>query len=163
MQIDDLDRKILQHLRDDGRVSYVALANKFNVSEGTIRKRVRKLEENQILQIVGVTDPFKVGLDTVAFVWLKVERNKLESVINELKNIEDIRYLVITTGSYDVVAMAVLPNRERLVQLLNKKLGQIPGVQSTETSIVLEIHKQIYHWSPFDQELNPGGEANAED
>ena len=52
--------------------------------------------------------------------------------------------------------MAVLPNRERLIQLLNKQLGQIPGVQSTETSIVLEIHKQIYHWSPFDQALKPG-------
>lgn len=162
MQIDDLDRKILQHLRDDGRVSYVALASKFNVSEGTIRKRVRKLEENKILQIVGVTDPFKVGLDTVAFIWLKVERSKLETVINELKTIDDIQYLVITTGSYDIVAMAVLPNRERLIQLLNKQLGQIPGVQSTETSIVLEIHKQIYHWSPFDQALKPGGEADAE-
>ena len=132
MQIDDLDRKILQHLRDDGRVSYVTLANEFAVSEGTIRKRVRKLEENQVLQIVGVTDPFKVGMDTVAFIWLKVERNKLECVINEVKTIKEIRYLVITTGSYDVVAMAVLPNRERLIQLLNKQLGQIPGVQSTE-------------------------------
>ena len=161
MQIDDLDRKILQHLRADGRVSYVALANKFNVSEGTIRKRVRKLDENQILQIIGVTDPLKVGLDTVAFIWLKVERRRLESVIKELKIIKDIRYLVITTGSYDVVAMAVLPDRERLIQLLNKQLGQIPGVHSTETSIVLEIHKQIYHWSPFDQAVNSGGEVGA--
>ncbi|HHX01839.1 MAG TPA: Lrp/AsnC family transcriptional regulator [Firmicutes bacterium] len=162
MQIDDLDRKILQHLRDDGRVSYVTLANEFAVSEGTIRKRVRKLEENQVLQIVGVTDPFKVGMDTVAFIWLKVERNKLECIINEVKTIKEIRYLVITTGSYDVVAMAVLPNRERLIQLLNKQLGQIPGVQSTETSIVLEIHKQIYHWSPFDQVAESGGDASVE-
>ena len=151
MDIDALDRQILQSLQADGRASYVTLANELNVSEGTIRKRVRKLEENNVLQIIGVTDPFKVGLDTVAFVWLKVERGKLESVINEIQSIKEVRYVVITAGSYDVVAMVVVPNRERLLNILSKQLGQIPGIQSSETSIVMEIHKQIYNWSPFAQ------------
>lgn len=160
MQIDDLDRGILQRLKEDGRTSYVTLAQELDVSEGTIRKRVRRLEENGVLKIAGVTDPFKVGLDTVAFIWMKIERSRLEAVIKELSTLDELRYLVITTGSYDAVAMAVLPNRERLVQLLNKKLALIPGVQSTETSIVLEIHKQIYNWSPFDQEEQSGGDAH---
>ena len=160
MQIDELDRKILQRLKDYGRISFVTLADERGVSEGSIRKRLRKLEENEVLNITGVTDPFKIGLDTVAFIWLKIERSRLESVINELSQIEQIRYLVITTGTYDAVAMAVLPNRERLIQLLNKQLGQIPGVQGTETSIVLEIHKQVYDWSPFDQDAQLGGEVD---
>ena len=95
MQIDELDRKILQRLKDNGRISFVTLADELGVSEGTIRKRVRKLEENEVLNITGVTDPFKIGLDTVAFIWLKIERSRLESVINRLSQIEQIRYLVL--------------------------------------------------------------------
>ncbi len=159
MVIDDLDRQILQYLQEDGRTSYVTLANELNVSEGTIRKRVRKLERDNILQIVGVTDPYKIGLDTVAFIWLKVERNMLESVIKHLQALIHIRYLVITTGTHDIVAMAVLPDRDALVELLTKQLGQISGIVSSETSIVLEIHKQIYNWSPFDEDGHSGGDS----
>lgn len=159
MVIDDLDRQILQYLQEDGRTSYVTLANELNVSEGTIRKRVRKLENNNIIQIVGVTDPYKIGLDTVAFIWLKVERNMLESVIKNLRALIHIRYLVITTGTHDIVAMAVLPDRNALVELLTKQLGQISGIVSSETSIVLEIHKQIYNWNPFNSEGHLGGDS----
>lgn len=151
MPIDELDQKILRYLQEDGRTSFVTLANELKVSEGTIRKRVHKLEAQNVLQIVGVTDPFKIGLDTVAFIWLRVERSNLESVIKKLKALEHIRYLVVTTGLHDVVAMAVLPNRDKLITLLNKQLGEIEGIISSETSIVLEIHKQIYNWNPFDE------------
>ncbi len=151
MVIDDLDKQILQYLQEDGRASYVTIANELNVSEGTIRQRVRKLEKHHILQIVGVTDPFKVGLDTVAFIWLKVERNTIESIIAQLEALVYIRYLVVTTGTHDIVAMAVLPSKDALVKLLLNQLGQIPGIISSETSIVLEIHKQIYNWSPFNE------------
>lgn len=160
MQLDNLDQKILQYLQTDGRTSYVTLASELNVSEGTIRKRVRRLEEDNILQIVGVTDPFKIGLDTVAFIWLKVERGKLESVITDLKNLVAVRYLVVTTGVYDVVAMVVLPNKEKLITLLSHQLAEIPGVLSSETSIVLEIYKQLYNWSPFLEQADDGGAEN---
>lgn len=160
MQLDELDQQILQFLQSDGRTSYVTLASELNVSEGTIRKRVRKLEEDKILQIVGVTDPFKIDLDTVAFIWLKVERGKLESVIDDLESIVHVRYLVVTTGSYDVVAKVVLPNKDMLIHLLSQQLGKIPGILTTETSIVLEIHKQLYNWSPFLEQPNSGGDSN---
>ncbi len=156
MQIDELDRKILRHMQEDGRISFVTLANLLQVSEGTIRKRVRKLEDMDVLQIIGVTDPLKAGLDNVAFIWFKVERNKLNDVIAELESIKEIRYLVFTTGTHDIVAMTVLPTREELINLLNKRLGQIPGVQSTETSIVLEIHKHSHKWNPFETEYMDG-------
>ncbi|NLM26107.1 MAG: Lrp/AsnC family transcriptional regulator [Firmicutes bacterium] len=158
MGIDDLDRQILKYLQEDGRISYVTLANQLNVSEGTIRKRVKKLEENNILQIVGVTDPFKVGLDTVAFLWLEVQRGQVNNVIEKLKEVVSIRYLAVTTGSYDLVAMVVLPNREELIKLLNEQVPSIEGIISTETSIILQIHKQIYNWIPFKE--SKGGTAS---
>lgn len=149
MVLDDIDRKILGYLQEDGRMSYVTLAAELGVSEGTIRKRVRKLEQEKVFKTVGITDPFSVGLDTVAFTWLAVERGKLESVMEALKRIEAVRYLVVTTGAHDLVAMVVLPDRRQLVKLLNEELSTISGIVSTETSIVLQIHKHIHDWMPF--------------
>jgi len=147
--LDDLDKKILGYLQEDGRMTFVTLASHLGVSEGTIRKRVKRLEDAGVLKTMGVTDPLKMGLDTVAFIWFKVERLHLERVIAALKDLKEVRYLVVTTGGYDLVAMVVLPNRTQLVQLLNDKLSQIEGIVSTETSIVLQIHKQIHEWAPF--------------
>jgi len=149
MQIDDLDQKILTYLQEDGRISYVTLAAKLGVSEGTIRKRVRKLETEGVVQIVGVTDPLKVGLDTVAYVWFEIDRHHLENAMQRLAELDEVRYLIVTTGSHDLVAMVVVPSREDLVHLLNDRFSSIPGIVSTQTSIVLKIHKQTYDWAPF--------------
>lgn len=149
MHIDELDRQILTYLQEDGRISYVTLAAELNVSEGTIRKRVRKLEQEGVVQTIGITDPLKVGLDTVAYVWFEIDRHHLEEVINQLELIDEVRYLIVTTGGHDLVAMVVVPSRDHLVRLLNDRLSTIPGIVSTQTSIVLKIHKQTYDWVPF--------------
>lgn len=149
LTLDDLDKKILGYLQEDGRMTFVTLASHLGVSEGTIRKRVKRLEDSGVLKTMGVTDPLKMGLDTVAFIWFKVDRIHLEGVISALRALREVCYLVVTTGGYDLVAMVVLPNRTQLVQLLNEKLSQIEGIISTETSIVLQIHKQIHDWAPF--------------
>ncbi len=130
-------------------MTYVTLAAYMGVSEGTIRKRVKRLEETGVMKTMGVTDPLKMGLDTVAFIWFKIDRHYMDSVITALNGLEAVRYLVVTTGSHDLVAMVVLSNRTKLVTLLNEQLAHIEGIISTETSIVLQIHKQIYDWAPF--------------
>lgn len=149
--LDNLDKQILAHLQEDGRTTFVTLASLLGVSEGTIRKRVKRLEEHNVMQTIGVTDPLKMGLDTVAYIWFKVDRHYMESVIESLRQLDAVRYLVVTTGGYDLVAMVVLPNRAKLISLLNEKMAQIPGIMSTETSIVLQIHKQIHDWAPFSE------------
>lgn len=160
MQLDELDQQILAHLQEDGRTSYVTLASTLGVSEGTIRKRMRRLENENVVRIIGITDPVKVGLDTVAYVWFEIERTHLEEAIERLKLLEEVRYLIVTTGSHDLVAMVVVPSREDLVRLLNDELSTIPGIISTQTSIVLKIHKQTYDWAPFPKVIDT---ANKED
>ena len=149
--LDNLDKRILAYMQEDGRITFADLASNLGVSEGTIRKRVKRLTEEGILKTVGVTDPLKMGLDTVAFVWLRIDRHYVESVIEQLEILPEVRYLVVTTGEHDLVAMVVLPNREELVTFLNRKLAQIEGIVGTETSIVLQVHKQVYDWAPFAQ------------
>lgn len=138
-------------------MTFVTLAAYLGVSEGTIRKRVKRLEESGVMKTVGVTDPLKMGLDTVAFIWFKVDRHYMDAVIAALENLEAVRYLSVTTGGYDLVAMVVLPNRNELVTLLNDQFARIEGIISTETSIVLQIHKQIYDWAPFGHYLEKDG------
>ena len=162
MQLDDLDRQILAYLQEDGRISFVTLASELGVSEGTIRKRIRKLEDKGIVNTVGITNPLKIGLDTVAFIWIEVDRHHMESVMKELEELEAVRYLVVTTGSHDLVAMVVLPSREDLVTLLNDELSQINGIISTETSIVLKIHKQLHDWTPFQHLKKPSSDSKEE-
>ncbi len=155
--LDELDKKILAHLQQEGRMTFVTLAAYLGVSEGTIRKRVKRLEENGVMKTVGVTDPLKMGLDTVAFIWFKIDRHHMDSVIEELESLEAVRYLAVTTGGHDLVAMVVLANRSELVTLLNDQFARIEGIVSTETSIVLQIHKQIYDWAPFSNCLEKDG------
>ena len=76
--LDDLDKKILAYLQEDGRMTFVTLASHLGVSEGTIRKRVKRLEDASVLRTMGVTDPLKMGLDTVAFYLVKVGRPHLD-------------------------------------------------------------------------------------
>ncbi|NLJ80625.1 MAG: Lrp/AsnC family transcriptional regulator [Firmicutes bacterium] len=147
--LDHLDKQILAYLQEDGRITFVDLAARLDVSEGTIRKRVKRLEEEGVVKTMGISDPLKMGLDTVAFIWFKINRHYMDSVIKELSELEAVRYLVVTTGSHDLVAMVVLPDRDKLVSLLNKKMAQIEGIVGTETSIVLRIHKQVDDWAPF--------------
>ncbi len=149
MILDALDKKILSFLQEDGRISFVTLAEKLEVSEGTIRKRIRKLEEEKVFRSIAITDPFRVGLDTVAFIWLEVVPRELKQVMERVEVIESVRYLAVTTGSYDLVAMVVLPSKKDLIHLLNQQLTEIPGIVNTETSIILEIHKPIPDWKAF--------------
>ena len=79
--LDDLDKRILAHLQQEGRMTFVTLAAYLGVSEGTIRKRVKRLEEHGVMKTMGVTDPLKMGLDTVAFIWFKIDRHHMDSVI----------------------------------------------------------------------------------
>ena len=91
LTLDDLDKKILGYLQQDGRMTYVTLAAHLGVSEGTLRKRVKRLEDAGVLKTMGVTDPLKMGLDTVAFSWLKVDRLHLETVIAALTQLSEVR------------------------------------------------------------------------
>lgn len=155
--LDDLDKQILAYLQEDGRITFVTLASHLGVSEGTIRKRIKRLEDHGVMQTIGVTDPMKMGLDTVAFIWFKIDRNHMDSVMRELRALSAVRYLVVTTGGHDLVAMVSLSSRAELVSLLNEKLAEIEGIVSTETSVVLQIHKQIHEWAPFREYKELGG------
>ena len=146
--LDDTDRQIIRLLQKDGRMPFLTIANQLGLAEGTVRRRVGKLIDDKILQIVGVTDPFKVGMTTVAIVGMKVERSHIESITNALNAMPEVRYVALSTGNYDLIIEIVVRSNDELLTFLISSLGEIPGILNTGTSMVLKVAKQNFSWGP---------------
>lgn len=145
--LDDFDREIIRLLQSDGRMPFLTIANELGLAEGTVRRRVAKLLDEGLIRIVGIANPFKVGLNTVAIVGLKVERGKIEPIAKELSALPQVRYVALSTGNYDLVIEVVVPSNDELLTFLVDTLSEVEGINNTGTSIVLKVAKQDLAWN----------------
>ena len=143
--LDDIDKAIIEQLQEDGRRTYTKMARAVGLSEAAVRQRVQRLLDGGVMQIVAVTDPLMLGFRRQAMVGLKVEGD-LRSVADTVAAIPDVDYVVIASGSYDLLLEVVAEDDESLLSLLNDKIRAIPGVRSTDTFIYLKLIKQTYSW-----------------
>lgn len=97
------------------------------------------------MQIVAVTDPMRLGYHRAAMVGIKVDGD-IRKVAEQLSKFDEVVYVVLTAGTVDLLAEVVVSNDEALLELLNDRIRRIAGVQSTETSIYLNLYKQTYQW-----------------
>lgn len=142
--MDELDRKIIDTLQSDGRASNAGIARDVGVSEGTVRRRLKRLVQEEFIQIVAVPDATKMGYDSQALLGVRVDPDKVDQVADDLEGLDEIRWAVVTTGSYDVFAWANLPSAEDLGIFLRTKVGVIPGVRRTEAFLDLSNRKRGY-------------------
>ena len=142
---DDIDKALVTALQHNGRESYAALAKIVGLSEAAVRQRVQRLLDDGVVQIVGVTDPMVMGFQRWAMVGIVVEGD-VRTVSDRLTQIEEIDYVVLCAGSFDILIEAVCENDDRLLALLNDHVRAIPGVRSTETFVYLKLAKQTYAW-----------------
>jgi Lrp/AsnC family transcriptional regulator for asnA, asnC and gidA len=143
--LDDADKAIIELLQDDGRMPYTRLAASVGLSEAAVRQRVQRLIDDNVVQIVAVTDPLRIGFHRQAMVGVRTEGD-IRSVADTLAAIPEIDYVVFTSGSFDLLFEIVCEDDEHLLTLLNDKVRSIPGVRSTETFTYLKLHKQTYSW-----------------
>ena len=143
--LDATDRALIHLLQRDGRRPYTQLAKEVGLSEAAVRQRVQRMLDNDTMQIVAVTDPLQLGLNRQAMVLIRVNGDVRE-VADQLEQIEEVDYLVVTAGSVDLLAEVVVSDDDALFSLLNDKIRQIPGVLSTETITYLGLRKQTYQW-----------------
>lgn len=144
--LDEFDREIIRLLQKDGRMPFLTIANQLGLAEGTVRRRVAKLLDEELLRIVGIANPFKVGLQTVAIVGLKVDRGKIEKIAKALSALTEVRYVALSTGNFDLVIEVVVASNDELLTFLVDTLRQIPGINNTGTSIVLKVAKEDLAW-----------------
>lgn len=139
--LDDLDDKLIDLLQSDGRASNIELAKKVGVSEGTVRRRFRNLIKDEVIRVVAIPDPAKLGRGTTALVGLQVDPALVDPVASELARIKEVQYVSVTTGAYDIFLWVALPSPEELSDFLRAKIGAIQGVRRTETFVNLAIKK----------------------
>lgn len=143
--LDATDRALIHLLQRDGRRPYTQLAKEVGLSEAAVRQRVQRMLDNDTMQIVAVTDPLQLGLSRQAMVLIRVNGDVRE-VADQLEQIEEVDYLVVTAGSVDLLAELVVSDDDALFSLLNDRIRKIPGVLSTETIMYLGLRKQTYQW-----------------
>jgi Lrp/AsnC family transcriptional regulator for asnA, asnC and gidA len=143
--LDETNKRIIERLQQDGRMSYAALATVVGLSEAAVRQRVQRLLDSGVMQIVAVTDPLRLGFDRQVMVGIKVEGD-IRPVAKTLAAITEIDYVVICAGGYDLLVELVCTDDDDLLRLLNDTIRTIPGVVSTETFVYLKLAKQTYTW-----------------
>jgi Lrp/AsnC family transcriptional regulator, regulator for asnA, asnC and gidA len=143
--LDDTSKAIIEQLQLDGRRSYAAIGKAVGLSEAAVRQRVQRLTEAGVMQVVAVTDPLELGFDRQAMIGIKAE-GSLEPIADELAKMDEIEYVVITAGSFDLLAEVLCESDEHLLQVLSERVRQIEGVKATETFVYLKLVKQTYSW-----------------
>jgi Lrp/AsnC family transcriptional regulator for asnA, asnC and gidA len=143
--LDDVNKRIIDQLQQDGRMSYAALAKRIGLSEAAARQRVQRMLDTGVMQIVAVTDPLTLGFRRQVMIVLKIEGD-MRTVAEKIAQIPEVDYVVMCAGSYDILAELVCADDEHLLGLLNDKIRTIDGVQSTETFMYLKLAKQTYAW-----------------
>jgi Lrp/AsnC family transcriptional regulator for asnA, asnC and gidA len=145
IQLDGVSKAIIEQLQSDGRRSYAEIGKAVGLSEAAVRQRVQKLTESGVMQVVAVTDPMQLGFYRQAMVGIRVAGDTT-AVADEVALLPAVDYVVLTAGSFDILAEIVCENDDDLIELLNKRIRQIDGVQSTETFVYLKLLKQFYNW-----------------
>jgi Lrp/AsnC family transcriptional regulator, regulator for asnA, asnC and gidA len=152
--MDDLDFAILALLQRDGRKPYTEIAQKLGVSEGTIRNRVYRLLDEQVIQIVGQVDPYQLGYNAPAIIGITATPSELDHVAEQIAAFTETSYLLMVTGPYDLIVEIMCRDREHLTNFLNNNLRKISGVLSVHTFFILRTLKADYEIRPTVEESN---------
>jgi len=157
-RMDETDRAIIARLQYDGRMPFTAIAEQVGISEATVRNRVARLREEGVLQVVGIVDPHLLGLRATAVIGVAVLPARLELAAREIATFEEVSYLVMTSGAYDLLVEVLCQDTDHLARFLSDKLLRVEGVQRTETFYILRTYKFSYRWGmPLENEAVPPG------
>jgi len=142
--LDETDLKIIEALRKDGRVAFAQIAEQLSVSPGMIRQRYNRLVEQGYLKVVAITNPLRMGFTSMAMIGIRVDGRKLLTVAEKVSRLDEVIYMIISSGRFDIFAEVVCRNHEDLLRFITEKLSVIDGVRESESFMHLKIIKEVY-------------------
>jgi Lrp/AsnC family transcriptional regulator for asnA, asnC and gidA len=151
LKLDALDHDIINHLQEDGTLTYREIAKRCKSSEPTIRRRVFRLQRNDVMRIVAVVDPFKRGYPVVAIINMQIDQRQMRSVKAILAGMKELRFVGVTVGAFDVVAEAWFQSSEEMLRFTSDTLSQVTGVIRVEPLQIHEMVTYAYDWGKFRQ------------
>jgi Lrp/AsnC family transcriptional regulator for asnA, asnC and gidA len=142
--LDDNDRFIIEAMRQDGRVAFAQIAQNLNVSPGMIRVRYNRLVELGLIKVVAITNPLRMGYTTMAMIGIRTEGEKMLDVAKKVSAFEEVIYLIVVSGRYDIIAEVVCRDHADLLRFLTEKLYLVDGMRESESFMHLKIEKEVY-------------------
>lgn len=144
--LDETDRAIISFLQYDGRMPYTKIADELGLTEGGVRRRVKKMTDEGVLQIVGIVRPDEIGLDEASMIGVTVEGRPIEDVAGDISRLSEVTYLFQAAGEFDLFVEVYCQDKRHFVDFLNNSLQRIPGVRSTQSFLILKMYKLSYRW-----------------
>lgn len=139
VELDGTDRGIIEALREDGRANNSVIAAKLGVTEGTVRARIRKLIDAGAFRMSALLNPETIPGHQLAVIGLKVQESRqMEARAREVSLLPEVRSVAIVTGRYDLLAEVLVSSNDGLIRFLSESLAQVPGIQSSETFLLLK-------------------------
>ena len=126
------------------QLAVTQIAEQLSVSPGMIRQRYTRLVEQGFLKIVAITNPVRMGFRTMAMIGIRAEGSKLLQVAEKVSRLDEVIYMIISSGRFDIFAEVVCRDHEDLLRFITEKLSTIDGVRESESFIHLKIKKEIY-------------------
>lgn len=143
-RLDQIDQHIIEAMRKDGREAFAQIAEQLNVSPGMIRQRYNRLVELGYLKVVAVTNPLMMGMRTMALIGIRTDGRKMLQVAENVAKIQEVVYLVVVSGRYDIIAEVFCKDDEDMLKFLTEKLAKVDGIRETESFMHMKIMKEIY-------------------
>jgi Lrp/AsnC family transcriptional regulator for asnA, asnC and gidA len=144
--LDPMDCKMIRLLQKDGRMSNTAIAQHLGISEFTVRTRLKKILEGGVVRIVAVANPFDLGFEIAGNLKIEIELKKSKSVLAELKKIDSLIYVALTTGGNDIDVEFVARSLKDFHSLVFEKISAIDGIIAAETSLMVDLVKDDYDY-----------------
>ncbi|MBP3976459.1 Lrp/AsnC family transcriptional regulator [Microbacterium sp. BLY] len=143
--LDDISKRIIELLQEDGRRPYAEIAREVGLSEAAARQRVQRLTESGVIQIVAVTDPLQLGFHRMSMIGIRVSGDP-RAIAEELSAIPELAYVVVTLGTFDILVEAVCEDDDHLLDLIATRIRAIPGILQTESLLYAGLYKDLYNW-----------------
>jgi len=145
--LEGLNLKILEHLKEDGRATFSSIADKLGVSESTVRSRVSRMREQNMIQFITVTNPLAVGQSSWAMLGISVQSDVgVSSVAEYFSDLDEVVYAMRIAGRFDLLAEVVVDSPISLRNFLDKHCYESPMVSSVEPMMGLGLYKSLYKW-----------------
>jgi Lrp/AsnC family transcriptional regulator, regulator for asnA, asnC and gidA len=149
IELDDLDQAIIELLRQDGRMPFRSIARELDITEATVRSRVRRLEESNTMRVVAVTDIQAAGFGMLLAVGVQVENRAPEAVARDMAQLQQVFSVSVVVGTHDIEILVVASDQADLDCLLSETLVAIPGVRRLTPALAVDVLKNQPDWVPF--------------
>lgn len=140
-QLDDLDRQLIEVLARDARVSNRRIAADLGVTEGTVRGRIRRLQQEKLIAFTALTSLGVQGSTRLAFIAIQAEVDNVKAIANQIALIPQITGVLITMGRSNIIAICLFEELDQLVEVASDQILAMAGVHHVETSIAVKTYK----------------------